>query len=219
MTAFTLFPESQPRHVSMWEIKRKVAVRYRITADALESESRIRAIAWPRQVAMLLARDLARLSLPTIGRELRRDHTTVIHGLRSIEKRRAQDPGLDEDIAALTRELTQPVPERAAELQLAMFDGPLFDFTPPPPATRQKRESPDFEGHGVRRSEQRILDRRTAGMKPADIARELGLKRSYVRSVIGKYRVSDEELWQVSARIGTERLLQAIQKHHPAPVL
>ena len=59
-----------------------------------------------RQVAMYLSKQLTPRSLPEIGRRFGgRDHTTVIHAVRQIEKLRALDPELDSDIRLLTRQL------------------------------------------------------------------------------------------------------------------
>lgn len=45
-----------------------------------------------RHTAMWLAHRLTALSLPQLGRELRRDHTTVMHGIARIKRRIAHDP-------------------------------------------------------------------------------------------------------------------------------
>ena len=70
----------------------------------------------PRQYAMLLARELTPLSLPTLGRIFRRDHTTIIHGIRSARKRIGEDRNL-----ALKIE--------ARKLLLKCEPRPLFDWT------------------------------------------------------------------------------------------
>jgi chromosomal replication initiator protein len=63
-------------------------------------------VARPRQVAMYLSKQLTPKSLPDIGRRFGgRDHTTVIHAVRQIEKLRASDSELDADIRLLTRQL------------------------------------------------------------------------------------------------------------------
>ena len=58
------------------------------------------------EVAMYLSKQLTPKSLPDIGRRFGgRDHTTVIHAVRQIEKLRASDAELDADIRLLTRQL------------------------------------------------------------------------------------------------------------------
>ena len=55
--------------------------------DDFNSKNRTRAIAYPRQIAMYLSRELTDLSLPKIGNEFGgRDHTTVIHAHDKISK-------------------------------------------------------------------------------------------------------------------------------------
>jgi len=63
-------------------------------------------VARPRQVAMYLAKQLTPRSLPEIGRRFGgRDHTTVIHAVRRIEKLRQTDAELDADVRLLIRQL------------------------------------------------------------------------------------------------------------------
>lgn len=55
--------------------------------DDFNSKKRTRAIAYPRQIAMYLSRELTDLSLPKIGNEFGgRDHTTVIHAHDKVSK-------------------------------------------------------------------------------------------------------------------------------------
>jgi chromosomal replication initiator protein len=58
-------------------------------------------ISHPRQVAMSLARELTKLSLPAIGRLFNRDHSTVIHAIKAVEKRAAVDPLLEMELEVL----------------------------------------------------------------------------------------------------------------------
>ena len=94
------------RRISIDEIQSKVSDHYRIRKAEMTSARRAREVARPRQVAMYLSKQLTPRSLPEIGRRFGgRDHTTVIHAVRQIEKLRAQDPELDSDIRLLTRQL------------------------------------------------------------------------------------------------------------------
>ena len=55
---------------------------------------------------MWLAKSLTTRSYPDIGRRFGgRDHTTVLHAVRQIDKLKAEDPGLAADVEALTRKL------------------------------------------------------------------------------------------------------------------
>ena len=94
------------RRISIDEIQTRVSDHYRIRKAEMTSARRAREVARPRQVAMYLSKQLTPRSLPEIGRRFGgRDHTTVIHAVRQIEKLRAQDPELDSDIRLLTRQL------------------------------------------------------------------------------------------------------------------
>ena len=94
------------RRISVDEIQTRVAEHYRIRKAEMTSARRSREVARPRQVAMYLAKQLTPRSLPDIGRRFGgRDHTTVIHAVKQIEKLRAADPELDGDIRLLTRQL------------------------------------------------------------------------------------------------------------------
>ena len=79
---------------------------FRLSVDDLYGSSRSQSIATARQIAMYLCRERTSLSLPKIGQAFGgRDHTTVIHAVRQIEKLRASDAELDADIRLLTRQL------------------------------------------------------------------------------------------------------------------
>ena len=94
------------RRISIDEIQTQVAEHYRIRKAEMTSARRAREVARPRQVAMYLSKQLTPKSLPDIGRRFGgRDHTTVIHAVRQIERLRAQDSELDADIRLLTRQL------------------------------------------------------------------------------------------------------------------
>jgi chromosomal replication initiator protein len=92
------------RRLTIDEIQRRVAEHYTLKLNDLLSARRAREVARPRQVAMYLAKMLTPRSLPEIGRRFGgRDHTTVMHAVRQIEKLRATDHELDRDIAQLRR--------------------------------------------------------------------------------------------------------------------
>ncbi|MEJ7776048.1 MAG: chromosomal replication initiator protein DnaA [Sphingomicrobium sp.] len=94
------------RRISVDEIQTQVAEHYRIRKAEMTSARRAREVARPRQVAMYLSKQLTPKSLPDIGRRFGgRDHTTVIHAVKQIEKLRASDSELDADIRLLTRQL------------------------------------------------------------------------------------------------------------------
>ena len=96
------------RRVLIEDIKRAVAERYKITVGDLESASRKRSFVRPRQIAMLVARRVTDRSFPEIGRRLGdRDHTTIIHGCRKIERQCAIDAILAAEVDALMRQFIE----------------------------------------------------------------------------------------------------------------
>ena len=83
-------------------IQAAVARHYGLRVSDMKSSRRARSEARPRQVAMYLARQHSPRSLPEIGRLFGdRDHTTVIHAIRVVTKRRAEDADLDAAIRAI----------------------------------------------------------------------------------------------------------------------
>lgn len=93
--------------ITIEEIQRAVCAHYRIDKSEMASQRRTRAVARPRQVAMYLAKELTPRSFPEIGRRFGgRDHSTVIHAVRTIETLRVDDADLDTDIRRIRRALT-----------------------------------------------------------------------------------------------------------------
>lgn len=96
---------ARPR-ITIDEIQRAVCAHYRLDKSEMASKRRVRAIARPRQVAMYLAKELTPRSYPEIGRRFGgRDHSTVIHAVRTVEALRVADSELDAEIAAIRRSL------------------------------------------------------------------------------------------------------------------
>lgn len=78
---------NKPEIITVDLIKEITAKYYNIEIEDFNLKKRTRAISYPRQVAMYLARELTDLSLPKIGEEFGgRDHSTVIHGYDKIAK-------------------------------------------------------------------------------------------------------------------------------------
>jgi len=94
------------RRITVDEIQKACAAHYRIEPSEMRSKRRARAVARPRQVAMYLAKQMTPRSLPEIGRIFGgRDHSTVIHAVRTIEALRTTNPDIDADIRTLKRQL------------------------------------------------------------------------------------------------------------------
>lgn len=96
------------RLVTIENIQRVVAGHYRIKVSDLVSKKRTRAIARPRQMAMALAKELTKQSLPEIGRAFGgRDHTTVLYACRKIADLCGKDITIKDDYTLLMRILTE----------------------------------------------------------------------------------------------------------------
>ncbi|MFN3387482.1 MAG: helix-turn-helix domain-containing protein [Allosphingosinicella sp.] len=126
MTALS-FIDVRPRR-TVAEVVLLVSSEFGVSRAELVSEHRGREIAHPRQVVMYLASQVTPASLPQIGRRLNRDHTTVMHGIRAVRKRMAEDPELAARVGRLRRALEPPEPLECEPAQLDFLPGPLFDF-------------------------------------------------------------------------------------------
>jgi chromosomal replication initiator protein len=94
------------RRVTIEEIQKAVAEHYNIRIADMHSPRRSRAVARPRQVAMFLCKQLTQRSLPEIGRKFgNRDHTTVMHAVRTIERFVVEDRTIADDVESLRRRL------------------------------------------------------------------------------------------------------------------
>ncbi|MDC1381905.1 chromosomal replication initiator protein DnaA [Candidatus Puniceispirillum sp.] len=90
------------RQVSVDSIQKRVAAHYDVRVSEMFSARRARNIARPRQVAMYLAKNLTSLSYPDIGRQFGgRDHTTVMHAVKTIDSLSKSDGQLAEDVQLL----------------------------------------------------------------------------------------------------------------------
>ena len=82
-----------------------VSTQFRVSVDDLKSRSRKRSIAFPRQVAMYMTRKHTNQSLADIGGLYNRDHSTVLHAIRTITRGMSQDASVGEQIELLDRKL------------------------------------------------------------------------------------------------------------------
>jgi chromosomal replication initiator protein len=113
----TLYPRTKsgaPRTArSIADIQVAVGQHFNLSPEELVSSARTPRIAWPRQIAMYLARELTSESLPAIGRHFGgRDHTTVLHAWRRTGARIAADDGAREAVEGLCHTLGATLPER-----------------------------------------------------------------------------------------------------------
>lgn len=103
-----VFPQGEAAEVSIKRIQELVSERFGMTVQELCSARRSQAIAYPRQVAMYLSRELTDSSLPKIGKEFGgRDHTTVIHATVKISNLIREDRSVYNLVQELTARVKQ----------------------------------------------------------------------------------------------------------------
>jgi chromosomal replication initiator protein len=88
------------------QIQEAVAARLGVPVEKILSPTRTARVARARQLAMYLARELTGLSLPAIANAFnRRDHTTVMHAIRKVERSALEDASLSRTVEELTTQL------------------------------------------------------------------------------------------------------------------
>ena len=93
------------RRLSIDEIIKAVCLTYDVSYSDILSNNRTQPLATARQVAMFLARKLTGNSTPTVANEFKRNHTTVLHGTQTIQKRIDVEPELKKTIEQITEQL------------------------------------------------------------------------------------------------------------------
>jgi chromosomal replication initiator protein len=93
---------SQEKRVTIDLIQKRVSEHFNLREQDLKVRSNTRAIAFPRQVAMYIVKQLTTASLPEIGRQFGgKHHTTVLHSINKIEEMRRSDKDLNRVITRL----------------------------------------------------------------------------------------------------------------------
>jgi chromosomal replication initiator protein len=101
----------RPEKVTVDQVIESVAAHYHITPDSLSSNSRSRAVAFPRQMAMYLARTETDASYPQIGTLLgNRDHTTILYGYEKIAALLETDGAVRRDLLTIKAVLYNSTP-------------------------------------------------------------------------------------------------------------
>jgi chromosomal replication initiator protein len=94
--------ETQEKKVTIEQIQKRVGEHFGLRAQDLKVRSNSKVIAFPRQVAMFLVKQLTSASLPEIGRQFGgKHHTTVLHSIHKIERQRTEDKDLNKTINRL----------------------------------------------------------------------------------------------------------------------
>src|SRR6266436_2027075 len=100
------FIDSQARRITIDAIQKAVAEQFGLRATEIKAKSNSRAIVFPRQIAMYLAKQMTEASLPEIGRQFGgKHHTTVMHSIDKIDEQRQADKDLNRLLNKLTETL------------------------------------------------------------------------------------------------------------------
>ena len=94
---------SEPVNVTIDKILHAVSNHYNISIEDMKSRKRISSISSARHVAVYIIKKLTDRSLPAIGREFNRDHTTIINSIETVEKRLQNDVAFEAEINELIR--------------------------------------------------------------------------------------------------------------------
>jgi len=99
--------DSDQRHISIENIQRAVCREFGLSLSQIKAKDNSRGVAFPRQIAMYLAKEMTPASLPQIGREFGgKHHTTVLHSIHKIGEMRKVDRDLHRLINKLSDSLS-----------------------------------------------------------------------------------------------------------------
>lgn len=97
----------QSKKITIDAIQQKVAQYFDIRLADMRSKKRNKAVAYPRQIAMYLSRDLTDFSLPEIGEQFGgRDHSTVLHACEKVYKDMESKNGVREMVNKIVGNIT-----------------------------------------------------------------------------------------------------------------
>ncbi|NDI36947.1 chromosomal replication initiator protein DnaA [Chengkuizengella sediminis] len=104
-----IIPSSRPRVITVEDIQKITGAHYGLNIEDFKARKRTKSVAFPRQIAMYLSRELTDLSLPKIGEAFGgRDHTTVIHAYDKISKSLKNDQELYKVVHNITSKIKNP---------------------------------------------------------------------------------------------------------------
>jgi chromosomal replication initiator protein len=96
----------EERIITVEHIQRKASEFFGIKLSDMRAKNRTKAVAFPRQIAMYLARQLTHMSLAEIGRAFGgKDHTTVLHAVDKIQALLREDPKFKKTLDTLTQSI------------------------------------------------------------------------------------------------------------------
>jgi chromosomal replication initiator protein len=101
-----IIPTSRPKMITINDIQQKVGEFYGLRLEEFKARKRTKAVAFPRQIAMYISRELTDYSLPKIGEAFGgRDHTTVIHAHEKITNQLK----VDQDLFKIVQNLSEKI--------------------------------------------------------------------------------------------------------------
>ncbi|WP_322907164.1 chromosomal replication initiator protein DnaA [Paenibacillus campi] len=104
-----IIPSSRPKMITIQDIQQRVGEYYNLKLEDFKARKRTKAVAFPRQIAMYLSRELTDYSLPKIGEAFGgRDHTTVIHAHEKISQSLKSDQDLFKVVNSLMDKIKNP---------------------------------------------------------------------------------------------------------------
>jgi len=99
-----ILPKEEPKPITIELIQKTVSKFYKIKEEDLKVKKRARSIAFPRQIAMYLCRELTDTSFPEIGEKFGgKDHTTIMYAWRKIHEQKEKDEILKNNLEELMR--------------------------------------------------------------------------------------------------------------------
>ncbi len=105
-----IFASPKQSNVTIDVIQRTVADYFNLSNQELKGKKRTKIIAFPRQIAMYITREITEYSTTEVGLEFGgRDHTTVMHACQRIDSRMRTDPTLEPTIQVLIRTIKEQV--------------------------------------------------------------------------------------------------------------
>lgn len=103
-----MFSNPKLNNITIDTIQRVVADYFNLTPNDLKGKKRTKAIAFPRQVAMYITRELTEYSTTEVGLEFGgRDHTTVMHACQRVDSKMKADPSIEPYISNLIRNVKE----------------------------------------------------------------------------------------------------------------
>jgi hypothetical protein len=164
---------------SLREIARATATHFGISVADLTGQSRIQHFAWPRQITMFLCYALADRSYPDIGKFLGgRDHTTVMHGCREVE-RAAFGTEVLADLMVIAAEISAAARARASremDLVQELHAGRALVAVMPDVLACPAHSRRLFVSERSRRGPQRPRNALPSDLNPPSLARLMGAR-------------------------------------------